>query len=439
MTLALPALVTLAAEPLYLLFDLVVVGRYSEQAAQGLAVAGVVLALLTTQLTFLAYGTTARAARYAGAGRREAAVAEGVQATWLAVLIGVVVVAVVQWGAAPVLNLLAGSPELAEAAEQWLRIAVVGAPLILVGMAGSGWLRGVKDTVRPLRYVTAGFLLSAALCPVFVFGLAGAPEWGLAGSAVANVLGQLLTAVLFIAALIREPSTASIAPSWRIMRLQLVLGRDLIVRSAGFQACFLSAVAVAARFGGSAVTAHQLVMHLWNLVALVLDSLAIAAQALIGGGLGARKVADMRVLAWRITRWSFLFALVIALLFAAAVSVVPTVLSTSVAVQEEIAGIWWIFVALIPVAGVVFALDGVLLGSGDAAYLRNITVGSALVGFLPLVWLSLVFGWGLPGIWLGLAAFIALRAVAVVLRARTARWAVAGEDRQVGVVSDEVN
>ena len=83
---------------------------------------------------------------------------------------------------------------------------------------------------------------------------------------------------------------------------------------------------------------------------------------------------------------------------------------------------WWFLVAQLPFAGIVFALDGVLLGAGDAAFIRTATVVSALVGFLPLTWLSLVFGWGLAGIWSSLSMFIVLRLVFVGWRAVSGRW-----------------
>ncbi len=70
-----------------------------------------------------------------------------------------------------------------------------------------------------------------------------------------------------------------------------------------------------------------------------------------------------------------------------------------------------------------FALDGVLLGAGDATFMRNVTLISALAGFLPLTWLSLRFDWGLTGIWAGLSAFIGLRLVFGVWRTWSGRWA----------------
>ncbi len=130
--------------------------------------------------------------------------------------------------------------------------------------------------MRPLRYVVVGFALSALLCPLLVFGLFGAPKLGLAGSAVANVVGQWLAAVLFCRALLAE--RVPLRPDRAVLRSQLAMSRDLLLRSLAFQACFVSAGAVAARFGAAAVAAHQVVLQLWSFLALVLDSLAIAAQ-----------------------------------------------------------------------------------------------------------------------------------------------------------------
>ena len=426
--LALPAFGVLVAEPIYLLFDFAVVGRLGALALAGLAVGGLILTQVSTQLTFLSYGTTSRSARMNGAGDRRGAVGEGVAATWLAVVIGLVIIAVMQVLARPIAQVISGGDDIAHEAESWLRIALFGAPLILISIAGNGWMRGVQDTMRPFRYVVVGLIVSGVLCPFLVHGLAFAPHLGLVGSAVANVAGQACAATLFARALLRE--RVALRPRLAVMRAQLVLGRDLIARSLAFQACFLSAAAVASRFGAASVAAHQLVLQLWNFVALALDSLAIAAQSLIGAALGARQTEGARALAWRITRWSTLFGLGLAVLFAAGYSLLPGVFTNDPAVVERTHDAWWFFVTIVPIGGIVFALDGVLLGAGDAKFLRTTTLAAAVAGFLPLIWLSLAFDWGLPGIWAGLTAFMLLRLGAVVLRTRSGRWAVPGSDLQ---------
>ena len=422
--LALPALGVLAAEPLYLLFDTAVVGRLGALSLAGLAIGGLILGMVGSDLTFLSYGTTARSARYFGADDRPAAVAEGVQATWLALGLGVLVVIAVQAAAVPLVSAIAGSGVIANTALPWLRIAIVGAPAVLVSLAGNGWLRGVQDTVRPLRYVATGFGLSALLCPLLVFGWLGVPRLGLAGSAVANLSGQWLAALLFGRALLAEGVPLRL--DRHALRAQIVLGRDLLVRTLAFQACFVSAAAVAARFGAAALAAHQVVLQLWEFLALALDSLAIAAQALVGAALGAGDIPLATATARRVTVWSTIAAGALAVVFAAGASVLPRLFTDDSSVLAVVGVPWWFLVAQLPFAGMVFALDGVLLGAGDAAFMRKATVVSALVGFLPLTWLSLVFGWGLAGIWSGLTLFIVLRLVFVGWRAVSGRWAVTG-------------
>ena len=383
-----------------------------------------VLSQVSGQLTFLSYGTTARAARLHGAGRRGDAVGEGVQATYLGLIVGVVILGLGQLLAAPVAGALAGNATVAAQAVSWLRIALFGAPLILVTMAGNGWLRGVQDTKRPLRYVLLGNGFSAVLVVVLVrvVGL------GLVGSAIANVVAQVLTASLFLRALLQERSdnAVSLRPSSEKIRAQLGLGRDLVLRSLAFQACFVSAAAVAARTSAAAVGAHQIVLQLWTFLSLVLDSLAIAAQSLIGAALGGGEVDEARGLARKVGRYGLWFGVGTGVLFAALFTVLPRVFTADPLVLGQIPHAWWFFVGLQPVAGVVFALDGVLLGAGDAAFLRTATLLCAVLGFLPLVWISLVLHWGLVGVWTGLALFMVLRLIAVVLRTASGRWATTG-------------
>lgn len=422
--LALPALGVLAAEPAYLLFDTAVVGRLGALPLAGLAIGGLIVSMVGSGLVFLSYGTTARSARYYGAGDRASAVREGVQATWLALFLGVLFVIVVQIAAVPIVSAIGSRGDIADQALSWLRIAVMAAPAMVISLAGNGWMRGVQDTVRPLRYVVIGFAVSAVLCPLLVYGWLGLPRWELAGSAVANLVGQWLAALLFARALFVEHVPLGL--NWSVLRAQVAMGGDLFVRTLAFQVCYVSAAAVAARFGAAAVAAHQVVLQLWNFLALGLDSLAIAAQSLVGAALGAGLAAHAKSVAWRVTAFSAVAATLLSVVLGVGASVLPEVFTDDKSVLDAIGVPWWFLVAQLPIAGVVFGLDGVLLGAGDAKFMRNATVISALVGFLPLIWLSLAFGWGLAGIWAGLSTFLVLRLAFVGWRAFSGRWTVLG-------------
>lgn len=415
------ALVVLVAPPLYLMLDLAVVGRLGPTELAALTVATLVLAVVSTQLTFLSYGTTARSARAFGAGDRPRAVAEGVQASWIALGVGAVIVAAV-FGAAPwITGALVPDAQVAADAAGWLRIAVFGVPAILLSMAGNGWLRGVQDTRRPVYFVIAGLVPAALLCVGLVHGVGGLPRLGLHGSAWANLAGQSLTGGLFAARLVRE-NRGRLGPDWPVIRAQLTMARDLVLRSLSFQVCFVSAAAVAARFGVAQVAAHQVVLQLWEFTSLLLDSLAIAAQQLVGAALGARAFGLAKDAARRATVVSLAVSVLLAAVLAVGVGVIPRIFTDDPTILEAMRTPWWFFVAMLPIAGVVFALDGVLLGSGDAAFLRTATLAGALGAFLPLIWLSWAFDWGLAGIWTGLLAFMCARLGAVVWRVRSGAW-----------------
>jgi putative MATE family efflux protein len=407
----------LAAEPLYLLVDTAVVGHLDGVSLAGLAVGGGLLAYVAALLNFLAYGTTARAARRTGAGDRAGAVAEGVQATWLAVVLGVALALLFQLLAGPLTRLLAGGAgPVADAGEQWLRVASPGLPLLLVALAGNGWLRGVQELRRTMGNVLAGSGVGVVLCPLLVHpaGL------GLVGSAVANVAGQALTAALFVRAVLRED--VSWRPRLAALRAQLVIGRDLLLRAAVLQVSFLVATGVVARAGTAELGAHQIAIQLFFFLALVLDAYAIAAQTLVGQALGAARPDVARDTARRVTLWGLGTGVVVAGVLLALRPVVLPLFTDDPAVLAQAAVAWWFLAGMQPLAGVVFALDGVLMGAGDVGYLRTVTIGAALVGFVPLSLLAVPLGWGLAGVWTGLTLFVALRLVAVLVRVAGDRW-----------------
>nr|WP_120492371.1 MATE family efflux transporter [Corynebacterium lactis] len=419
LSLAIPALGVLAAPALYVLLDTAVIGRLGAVELAALAAGSTIFSVVTTQLTFLAYGTTARSSRAFGRGDVTGAVAEGLQATWVAAVVGGALFALVVALAPTFTGWLAPQADVASDAGTWLRIAAFAIPLTLVAQAGNGWLRGIQDTRAPLVYVLAG-LAPAALA---IIPLVSA--FGLAGSAMAVLGGELITGGLFLRRLLTECRGRGIplSPDRRVIVSQLVLGRDLIVRSLSFQVAFLCAAAVAGRVGATALGGHQVMLQLWNLVSLLLDSLAIAAQTLVGAALGAGAAASARWTGRRVTYWSLGISAVLAAVFAAGNAwIVRLFTSHEGVISAVVSGPWWILVAMIPLGGVVFALDGVLLGAGDAAFLRNATVAAVVCGFLPPVWLAQAFGWGLPGIWCGLLAFMLLRLAFVSWRFRGSAW-----------------
>jgi putative MATE family efflux protein len=378
--------------------------------------------------TFLEYGTTARAARLYGAGRHAEALDAGVQATWLAIVLGTALVVLIELAAAPALHAMGGgsTPATAQALE-WIRIAALGGPFVLITAAAQGWLRGFQDTRTPLYAIGAANLGSIGLSALLVFG-AG---WGIRGSAVANVVAQAASGLLFLVLLVRRG--APLRPSWTRIRLQLAAARDLGLRTFAFFAAFTAAASVAAREGDAQLAAHQIGAQIWIFTALFLDSTAIAAQALVGRLLGAGAVDVALRLARRLLVAGTALGVGFAVILAAGYAVVPRLFTSDRAVLDQAGVVWPFLVAMMPLNGWVFALDGVLFGAGDLRYMRNVTIVAAGGGFLPLTLLAAHQGWGLRGIWAGLSAFIWIRVAGGAVRWRGRRWLVAG-----AALSDEL-
>ncbi len=426
------AFVVLAAEPLFVLVDTAVVGHLGAVPLAGLGLGGTLMSLVAMIGAFLDYGTTGRAARWFGSGDRGAAVDEGVTATVLALVLGLVGAALGEILAGPLLHLLAGSNRAVfHAALGWFRIAVLGMPGILVVLAGNGWMRGVQDTRRPVRIVVGANAASAVASPILVYAVG----LGLTGSAVANLIAQTGAGFLFVWALHSE--RRSWRPAWPMVRGQLVVGRDLLLREIGFQAAFLCAAGVATRMGTAQVAAHQIGYQMWTLIALLLDSFAIAAQSLVGAALGGGDVHAARHTALRVARYGLYAGMATAIVLFAGWDVIPLAFTSSAAVRHQAHLLWPFLAGMQPAAGVLFALDGVLIGAGDVAYMRTVTLISALGVFVPITLAALQWNWGIAGVWAGLTGFILARLIGMTARTAGSRWMVTGTTANTGIQDAE--
>jgi len=416
---ALPALGTLAAEPLYLLVDTAIVGHLGTVELASLALAALLLGAVVNLLNFLAYGTTARVARLVGSGAQAAADRLGVQAVWLALGLGALVGLAALALADPVMGVLAGdaSQRVADGAARYLRISAIGLPCALIAVAAQGYLRGIADLRTALVIVICANVVNVALELLFVYGL----DWGLDGSALGTVVAQLGMAAAFVLVIVRR--AGGIAPPQRAAIASLLqIGAPIMVRTGALLAAFLTAGAVLARVGPDSLAAHQVAFQLFILLALVLDALAIAAQVLVGQALGASDELAAIAIARRMCSWGLAAGTVLGLLLLLGSSVLPQLFSGDQAVLDRCAELWPLFALAMPVGAVVFALDGILLGAGDVRYLAAAMVIAALCVFLPILLLTLHFGWGVRGVWWGIVALMAARLLTLGPRLLRGRW-----------------
>jgi putative MATE family efflux protein len=436
--LAVPAFLALVAEPLFLLSDAAIVGHLGTAPLAGLGIAAVVLQTVVGLCVFLAYGTTASVARRLGAGDRRGALAQGIDGVWLAVLIGSVATVLGVALTEPLVAAFGAEPSVAEPATTYLRIAFLGTTPLLVMLATTGVLRGLQDTRTPLVVAVVGNLLNIALNLALVYGVGPVPGLGIAGSALGSVLAQVASAAALLAVVVRAARRegASLRPDRAGIRNAAHAAVALVIRTLTLRAALLVttyAVAVGAVDGREQavdLATHQLALTVWTFLAFALDAIAIAAQAITGRYLGAGDVAGTRAVTRRMVRWGLLSGIVTGVGLALASPVLGRLFTGDEAVQDLLVPVLLIAALGQPIAGIVFVLDGVLIGAGDGAYLAKGGL-VVLAAYAPVALVAAALGGGIVAVWVALSGvFMGARYVVLTRRARGTAWLVTGASLQ---------
>jgi putative MATE family efflux protein len=418
--LAVPALGSLIAEPLFLIADSAMVGHLGSAPLAALAIGSAVLQTVVGLMVFLAYATTPAVARRFGAGDFSRAVSAGIDGMWLALGIGAVL-ALAGFLATPLLvQLFGASAEVSALARSYLGISVWGLPAMLIVFAATGLLRGMQNTVIPLWIAAAGFGANILLNAFFIYGLG----WGVAGSAAGTVVAQwaMVAAYVAIVGRLARRHAAPVLPRPDGVRGSARAGGWLFLRTLSLRIALLSTVAVATGLGTRELAGWQIVFTIFSTAAFALDALAIAAQALIGKALGVGDVHEVRHVLGRTVAWGVWFGLVVGGVIGALSGVLGALFTGDAAASALIQPALIVLAVAQPVCAIVFVLDGVLIGAGDGRYLALAGLIN-LVVYAPALVLVALYGTGAVGLaWLAVAFF----GVYMLARLGTLGWRVRG-------------
>lgn len=441
LSLALPALGALVAEPLFLLIDSAMVGHLGADSLAGLALASTMLTTVVGLFVFLAYATTATTARLFGAGDRAGGLRAGLDGAWLAALIGLGAGVVLGLSAPRLVWAMGAHGEVASGAVAYLRASAPGLPGMLVVFAATGVLRGLLDTRTPLLVASVGAVLNVGLNAALIYG-AGL---GVAGSGLGTALTQTAMSIALVTPVVRAArgQKVPLAPRRAGLRTSLGAGTPLLVRTISLRIALLATVWSATALGPAALAAHQVAAVIWGTTAFALDALAIAAQALVGRALGqadarasrspepapptAAPGPDVDSVLQRTLAWGVATGAVVGLTVAALSPWLPRLFSSDAAVLNAATPALLVAGSAMPLAGAVFLFDGVLMGAGDGRYLARAGI-ITLVPYLPLT-VAIVQGWagaspgGLVWLWVAFSwVFMGARALTTGLRARSDTW-----------------
>ncbi|WP_460773160.1 MATE family efflux transporter [Microbacterium sp. GXF7504] len=428
LALAVPALGALVAEPLFLIVDAALVGHLGVVPLAALGIASAVLQTIVGLMVFLAYSTTPAVARRFGAGQHGDAVSAGIDGMWLALGLGAVLATVGSLLTPWLVSLFGASPAVAGQAESYLSISMWGLPAMLIVFAATGLLRGMQDTVTPLWIAGAGFAANALLNALFIYGLG----WGIAGSAAGTVVAQwgMVAAYVLVIGRLARRHAASLRPRADSVSASARAGWWMFLRTVTLRGALLATVAVATSLGTDELAGWQVAFTIFSTAAFALDALAIAAQALIGRGLGAGDEPFVRRVLGRTMAWGAWFGVLVGLVIGLCSGLIGFVFTSDPAIAALVQPALIVLAVAQPVCGVVFVLDGVLIGAGDGRYLALAGVAN-LIPFAPvlavLLWLGVSGAAGLA--WLAVAFFgvyMLARLVTLGLRVRGSRWLRAG-------------
>ena len=426
--LALPAFAALVAQPLFVMADTAIVGQLGTDPLAGLGVGSTLTLALVGVFVFLAYGSTATVARLVGANREKDAAESGVQAMWLALVLGAVT-GLVSWGFAPQLAAWLGAGgAVHEQAVAYLHWSLPGLPGMFLVLAATGTLRGMADGRTPMVLAIGAAVLNLVGDVVLVFGLG----MGIAGSGAATAFAETLMGLT--AAGIGARGAAGVGAGWRPrlagMRTSLLVGVPLLIRTLALRAALLLTTWTAARSGAVALAAHQVGFTIWSFLQYVLDALAIAGQTLIGQALGASRPGEARALSRRMTGWSLCAGLLLGGVTLFVRHPLAALFTPDPGVRDAVAAVLVVIGCTLVIASWVTLFDGVLIGAGDGPYLARASLITLAV-YAPLALAVARFApGGVPGlVWLWLAftiGFMGARAATLWWRERSDAWLVTG-------------
>ena len=419
--LALPALGALAVEPLYVAVDTAMIGRVGTSELAGLALAAAVLSLLVAGANFLTYGTTQQVARAVGANDPASADRAGRTAMWVALAVGVSALPILVLVRGPLVGFLGGTGTSADHASTYLWISALGLPAVMLVLASQGVFRGHSDYRTPLWILLASNMANAVIEWFLVFAL----DLSVAGSAWSTVIAQWGAAIALLGLqrrrigrlLGKRPDLGEAAPL-------LTAGRHLLLRVAGILGVLTGSTSLMARQSDAALAAHQVVMAMFILLALILDALAMPAQTLVAEAEGAGRADEGLSISRRTEILSAGSGAVLAAMLIAGSGVVPRLFTADATVVDQAQGAVILLGVLLIPGAIAFAGDGILIGLGDYRFLGRLSVAT-LAAVAPLYPLLAKLNAGPTALWACLTGWMTVRAITVHLRYR---WLLRGSD-----------
>jgi MATE family multidrug resistance protein len=417
-----------ASQPILNIAETAMIGRLGATELAARAIGAAIIGSIYWVFAFLTFGTTTLIGHHFGAQDRPACGQTYLHALFVALVGGLAVAAAGIAFAEPLYRLLGAEAEVVERGAHYFRVYIASAPLTLMVYSSVGFYRGIQNARTPLLIAFIITALQLTLDYALIYGNLGLPALGLYGAAVAACVAQLGGATIYLALILTARQTADYrAVGWRITLVGLKplfqIGQDLAIRTGALRLSLVFATSTAARLGAATLSAYEIVFQLFMLCSDVIDGVAIAGQALVAKHLGSHDRERAYRMGVTLTLAGFLAGLGFAFGFAAAWRAIAGFFTSgSEVISLLTSGVMLIVCALQPFNGLVFVLDGLLIGARDTRYLMWAMLAGAAI-LIAVAWSSLQFDWGLMGILSAISALMLWRSATNLSRFLSRKWA----------------
>ena len=392
--LSIPAAINSLLDMLQVITDLVMVGRISAFAVAAVGLGLQSLMFVFAILTLLHVGTSALLSRFVGAGTIKRASMGLSTLLIFAFMLSLPVMVLWYFLASNIYSWFGTAPEVIALGERYVQTLTWMMPFIFVKLVFVSALNSAGDTKTPMKIKIASIGLNVVLNYLLIFGKYGFPELGVLGAAVATVIvnGLEFLVYLFLYAkrkMLYEPMRHY---SKSLLSRALKVGIPASFERSLTFGSFMLFTVIIARYGTEALAGYQIGLRVEGLAFMPGIGFTIAAMALMGQGLGAKKPEQAKEDVLLVLKYTMGLMFFLSLFMVFVPEKIVWIFTDDVqTIKEASLYLRIVGISQIPLA-FNFVLSGALRGAGDSKKTLKINLTSLwFVRIIPAFVLSWYF------------------------------------------------